>query len=92
MGGIMGPDFPLIVVIAVAIAALPLIILGVTITLLHRQRGSHDDLSRRLNRLERQAERSQELLQQIARGAKEKEIGLPPAPRLPPPARRRNRS
>ena len=86
----MGPDFTLVVVIAVAVAALPLLILGMLIALLRHQQGGHQDLSRRLDRLERQAGRSQELLQQIAGGAKE--TGLPPPPRPLPPARRRNRS
>ena len=64
-GGIMGPDFGFVVLLILAVAAVPLVLLGLLITVLRRQGRDYDDLSLRLNRIERTADRTQELVKKL---------------------------
>ncbi len=58
----MGSDFGLAILVILLIAAVPLTLLGLQIAVLRRQRTDHDDLSRRLGRIERTVDRMRDLL------------------------------
>ena len=78
----MPSEFAIAILLALAIAAIPLTLLGLTIALLRRQERDHQDIFSRLGRLKREVDRTQELLRKLAEPPEEVQ---PPAPPPTPP-------
>ena len=81
----MPPDFFFVVLVFLAVAAVPLVILGLLIAVLRRQGRDYEDVSRHLRRVERTVDRMQDMVRQLAEGAEavppvEKRPSPPPAP------------
>lgn len=70
----MGPEYLLVILLVVAAAAIPFILLGLLVSLRARQEKNHEDLSVHLARIERNVKQMQEVVQKLAKGEKE----LPP--------------
>ena len=80
----MGPDFGFVVLLILAVAAVPLVLLGLLIAVLRRQGRDYDDLSLRLNRIERTADRTQELVEKLRESPPEVPQAKAPAAAPPP--------
>ena len=65
----MWPDDFLVVFLVIAIAAAPLVILGLLIVVLRRQARDRRDVSHRLDRIERDVDRTLDMVRQLAEGA-----------------------
>ena len=77
----MPPEYFLGMLLVIAVAALPLVMLGLLIAVLRRQERGHQDVSYRLGRIEREVDRTQEMVRQQAQGAE----AVPPLEKRPPP-------